>query len=167
MVQEFPQGVHWDQLLFQLFWRVEQFAFHGILHKFPAAAYPVSITPGSSLCSRTLGCLIFSVASCEVFTATTSRTWNSPEQTEDNSLWPEEYDKVVLRAAFFLQWPLTHLPMAPRVNYPKEVDNLELLQPTPCAYADDLAMAASEMDTVRRLTQRNRMNQKSHVLCLL
>ena len=28
---------------------------------------PVSVTPGSSLCSRTLGCLAFSVASCEVF----------------------------------------------------------------------------------------------------
>ena len=68
---------------------------------------PVSITPGSSLWSRTLDCPPFSVASCEVFTGTASHTWHSREQNEDNSLWPEEYDKVVLRVVSFWQWPLT------------------------------------------------------------
>ena len=37
-------------------------------------------SPGSFLCSRTLGCPVFSVASCEVFTATTSHMWNSREE---------------------------------------------------------------------------------------
>ena len=31
-------------------------------------------------------------------------TWNSREQNEDNSLWPEEVDKAVLRVVPFLQW---------------------------------------------------------------
>ena len=68
---------------------------------------PVSITPGSCLCSRTLDCLPFSVGAFEVFTGTASYTWNSREQNEDNSWWPEAYDKVVLQAASFLQWLLT------------------------------------------------------------
>ena len=29
------------------------------------------------------------------------------EQKEDKSLWPDEYDKIVMRVVFFLQWPLT------------------------------------------------------------
>ena len=67
---------------------------------------PVSITLGSSLCSRTLDCPNFSAASYEAFTRTALHTWNLREQNEDNSWWPEAYDKVVLRAAFFLQWLL-------------------------------------------------------------
>ena len=36
------------------------------------------------------------------------------------------------------------LPMAPRIRIiPKNVDNFEFLQPTQCAYADDLAFASS------------------------
>ena len=38
---------------------------------------------------------------------TASRTWNLQEPNGDNSLWPEEYDKVVLRVVSFLHWPLT------------------------------------------------------------
>ena len=68
---------------------------------------PVSITHGSSLWLRTLDYPAFSAASCEVFTGTASRMWNSREQTEDNSLWSEVWDKVVQRAAFFLRWPST------------------------------------------------------------
>ena len=33
--------------------------------------------------------------------------------------------------------------MAPRVYQPKNTDNLEFLQPTQCAYADDLAIPSS------------------------
>ena len=33
--------------------------------------------------------------------------WNLRERNEDNSWWPEEYDKAVLRVAFFLHWPST------------------------------------------------------------
>ena len=73
----------------------------GILLTDFAAAYPMSITPGSSDYPA------FSVASCEVFTATAPRTWNSPEQPEDNSLWPEVYDRVVQRVVSFLQLPST------------------------------------------------------------
>ena len=47
---------------------------------------------------------------------------DSAEQNEDNSSWPEEYDKVVLRVGFLF---------------------LEFLQPTQCADADDLAVASS------------------------
>ena len=68
---------------------------------------PLSIIPGSSLRLRTLGRLAFSVASCEVLIRTASHTLNLREQNGDNSLWPEEYDKVVLRVVSFLQWPLT------------------------------------------------------------
>ena len=32
---------------------------------------------------------------------TASHTWNLREQKEDNCLWPEEYDKVVLRVVLF------------------------------------------------------------------
>ena len=62
-----------------------------------AAAYP----------SGTLGCPVFSAASSEVSSATASLTFNSREHTEDNSIWPEVYDRVVLRVVFFLQWPST------------------------------------------------------------
>ena len=31
--------------------------------------------------------------------------------------------------------------MAPGINIPRNPDNLEFLQPTQCAYADDLAVA--------------------------
>ena len=79
----------------------------GILLTDFGAAYPVSATPGSSLCSRTRGCPVFAAASCGVFTAIAPRTWNSPEQTEDNSLWPEVYDRVVQRVVSFLRWLLT------------------------------------------------------------
>ena len=41
------------------------------------------------------------------FLKTAPLTWNLREQNGDNSLWPEEYDKVVLRVVSFLQWPLT------------------------------------------------------------
>ena len=58
----------------------------------------MSITPGSSLWLRILGCPTFSVASFEIFMATASRAWNLREQNEDTCLWPEEYDKVVLRS---------------------------------------------------------------------
>ena len=33
--------------------------------------------------------------------------------------------------------------MAPRNYFPKELDNLDFMQPTKCAYADDLAVASS------------------------
>ena len=42
--------------------------------------------------------LAFPVGFCGI-SGTASLTWNSREQTEDNSLWPEEHDKVVLRVA--------------------------------------------------------------------
>ena len=32
--------------------------------------------------------------------------WSARVQNEDTSLWLEEYDNLVLRAAFFWQWPL-------------------------------------------------------------
>ena len=47
--------------------------------------------------------------------------------------------KVVLRVAFFLQWLLTNLQES---IIPRNVDILEFLQPTQCAYADDLAVAS-------------------------
>ena len=68
---------------------------------------PLSITHGSSLWLRTLSCPVLSAASCEGYTRTASRMWISREQTEDNSLWPEVWNKVVQRAAFFLRWPST------------------------------------------------------------
>ena len=46
-----------------------------------------------------------------------SHTWNVREQNEDNSLWQEEYDKVVLRVASFLQW---HSTRSSDGNYPME-----------------------------------------------
>ena len=86
----------------------------------------MSITPGSSLRSRTLDCLAFSVA--------------SREQNEDNSLWTEVHDKVVLRVVSFLQWPSTRWLQESII--PRNLDNLEFLQPAQCAYADDLAVAS-------------------------
>ena len=66
------------------------------------------------------------------------------EQNEDNSLWPQEYDKAALRVAFFLQWPLTPIfRWLQESIIPTNVDNLEFLQPAQCAYADDLAAASS------------------------
>ena len=61
-----------------------------------------------------------SVASCEVFIKTASHTWNLQEQNGDNSLWPEEYNKVVLREVSFCNGLRPNFPMAPRNYYPKE-----------------------------------------------
>ena len=75
---------------------------------------------------------------------TASHTWNLREQNEDNSLWPEEFDKVVLRVVSFLQWLLTQFSDGSRKSIiPKTPDNLDFLQPAQCAYADDLAVASS------------------------
>ena len=54
------------------------------------------------LCAREHG-----AASCEALIGTASHTWNLREQNKDNSSWPEEYDRVVLRVDFSLRWPLT------------------------------------------------------------
>ena len=51
--------------------------------------------------SRALDCPTFSSASYEAFTGTALHTWNLRAQNEDNSRSSEEYDKVVLRVAFF------------------------------------------------------------------
>ena len=79
----------------------------GILLTDFAAAYPSVNHSWILSCSRKQSCLIFSAIFCEVFTETSSPTWNSREQTEDNSLWPEVYDTVVQRVASCLQWPST------------------------------------------------------------
>ena len=80
----------------------------GVLLTDFAAAYPSVNHSWISLRDREDRiALPFSFDFCEVFTATASHTWNSREQYEDNSLWPEEYDKVVLRVVTLLQWPLT------------------------------------------------------------
>ena len=88
----------------------------------------VSITPGSSLCLRTLGCLAFSVASCDGFIRTAPHTWNLREQNEYNSLWPEKYYKVVLRVvSFFAMAFRPYLQMAPRNYYPTDLRQLGFL----------------------------------------
>ena len=97
---------------------------------------PVSSILGSSLWLRTLDCLPFSVVFCEIFTGTASHTWNLREQNDDNSSWPEEYDKVDLRVVSFL-----HMAFDPIFRWlqesiiPKNPDNQR-------AYADDLAVAS-------------------------
>ena len=85
----------------------------------------------------------FSVVSCEVFTATASHTWNSREQNEDNALWPEEYDKVVLRVGSFFAMAFDPIfRWLQESIIPRNVGNLEFMQPAQCAYADDLAVAS-------------------------
>ena len=91
---------------------------------------------------RTLGCQAFSVASCEVSIKTASHTWNLREQNGDTS--SEEYDKVVLRVVSFLQWPLTRSSDGSKQLLSQgTIDNLDFLQLSQCAYADDLAVASS------------------------
>ena len=103
----------------------------------------MSITSGSSLCSRTLDCPAFSAASCEVFTATASLTWNSWKRTEDNSLWPEVYDRVVQRVVSFFAVAFDPIfRWLQESTIPRHPDNLEFLQHAQCAYADDFAVAS-------------------------
>ena len=97
------------------------------------------------LCDREhwFACLSLSFF-CEVFTGTASHTWNSREQNEDNSLWPEEYDKVVLRVVSFLQWLWIRSSDGSKSQFSQRTpDNLDFLQPVQYAYADGLAVATS------------------------
>ena len=83
----------------------------------------MSITPRSpSVLENTELHRFLSAVSCFFFfLVTASRTLNSRWQTEDNSPWREEYDKVCPVSSFLLCNGLgPDLQMAPRVNYTKE-----------------------------------------------
>ena len=75
---------------------------------------------------RTLDCPTSSAAFYEAFTGTALHMWNLRKQNEYNSL------------AFFLQFRWHQESIIPR-----NVGNLEFLQPAQCAYADDPAVASS------------------------
>ena len=76
-----------------------------------------------------------------------SHTWNLRVQNEDNSLWPEEYDKVVLRVVSFFAMAFEPIfRWLQESIIPKNPDNLEFLQPAQCAYANDLAVASSSLE---------------------
>ena len=71
-------------------------------------------------------------------------TWNLREQKEDNSFWPEEYDKVVLQVVSFFSMAFDPIfRWLQELIIPRNTDNLEFLQLAQCAYADDLAVASS------------------------
>ena len=80
----------------------------------------------------------------EICVGTASHTWNLREQTEDTSLWTKVDDKVVLRVVSCFSMAFD--PMfrcLQETTIPKNLDNLEILNPAQCAYADDLAVASS------------------------
>ena len=109
-----------------------------------AAAYPsVNHSWIFSVIENT-GLPAFLCRFCEIFTGTASHTWNLQEQNEDNSLWPKEYDKVVLRVVSFFAMAFDPIfRWLQETIIPKNPDNLDFLQPAQCAYADDLAVASS------------------------
>ena len=111
----------------------------GVLLTDFAAAYPSVNHSWIFLCLRILGCLVFSVASYEVFVGTLSHTLNLREQNEDIFLWPKIYDKIVLRVVSFLQWPLTRSSMASRHCYSRRI----LTTWTSCSWHTVLTLTTS------------------------
>ena len=103
----------------------------------------MSITPGSSLCLRTLGCLTFPAASYEAFTGTAPHTWNLREQNEDTSYGQRSTTRLSCEWFSFCNGLRPDLPMAPRIIIPRSLDSLDFLQPAQCAYADDIAVSSS------------------------
>ena len=59
-------------------------------------------------------------------------------------LWPEEYNKVVLRVVFLFAMAFDPIFRWLQESItPRNLDNLDFLQPAQCAYADDIAVASS------------------------
>ena len=97
--------------------------------------FPVSITPGFSRSLNVLVCLIFSVASYEALKGTVLHMEFAGARRvrqgcpASGFLFAMDFDRIFR----WLQEPVV----------PRNVYNLEFLQPTQCAYAYDLAIASS------------------------
>ena len=81
---------------------------------------PVSITLGSSLCSRKQSCLVSSAASCKVFTTTAPRTWHSLEQLVGFFYGQRCETWLSSERLSSCDGLRPEFQMAPRNSYPKE-----------------------------------------------
>ena len=112
----------------------------GVLLTDFAATYP---SVNHSWILRTLGCLAFSVTSCEVFIRTASHVEFAG--AERGQFLMARGVRQGCPASGFL-FPMAFDPIfrwLQEAIIPRSPDNLDFLQPAQCAYADDLAVASS------------------------
>ena len=103
----------------------------------------MSITLGFSLCSRTLDCPTFSVGSYEAFTRT-AYTRGICGSRRGQFLMARGVRQGCPGSGFLFSMAFDPIfRWVQESIIPRNVDKLEFLQPTQCAYADDLAIASS------------------------
>ena len=104
----------------------------------------MSITPGSSLCLRTLGCPAFSVASLRSMYRDSITHVEFAGADRGQSLMARGVRQGCLASGFLFVMafdPIFRWLQESIIS--RNTDNLEFLQPALCAYADDFAVASS------------------------
>ena len=128
----------------------------------------MSTTPGSSPCSRTLSCPVFSAASCEVFTGD-STTHVEFAGAARGQLPYGQRCKTGLSSEWFpfLQWPLTLSSDGPkRFLSQGTLTTWISCSLSQCAYADDLAVASFSFRGLMTALHHQRFNLWISLLAL-